>query len=296
MHMNKDSLPQFETEEQEAEYWDTHSPLDLIAEPKAQKVRTGGTKDRPITIRLDSDSRLKLKELATEQGLGPSTLARLILMASLDSREKLPKVEVPDGINHEFEDTSPPSAKGHPVDGKTARSISTAQMELHKAHTYALDGDWQAALSLSNQAVANLPVEYLGDIKHEIRMVWSVVQHASIRPLLMKADNSVSDWNYDDAISAIKVILSICEAAHRALDYTDLSIGILRIAHSTCKAAGMWKEDIDVKLDKCVAGVAMLTASREPTADKKMNETDFLDEFDSRINRTISYKERPLPL
>ena len=91
MSVEKEFLPQFETEEQEAEYWDTHSPLDLVAEPKAQKVRVRGTKDRPITIRLDSESRSKLDKLAAEREVGPSTFARSILMSVIEHRGNLPK-------------------------------------------------------------------------------------------------------------------------------------------------------------------------------------------------------------
>jgi len=91
MSAEKELMPQFETEEQEAEYWDTHSPLDLAAKPKAQKVRVRGTKDRPITIRLDSESRSKLNKLADERGLGPSTFARSVLMSAIEQRGYLLK-------------------------------------------------------------------------------------------------------------------------------------------------------------------------------------------------------------
>jgi len=89
--VEKELISQFETEEQEAEYWDSHSPLDLAAEPKAQKVRVRGVKDRPITVRLDSESRSKLDRLAAEKGLGPSSFARLILMSVIEQGGKLPK-------------------------------------------------------------------------------------------------------------------------------------------------------------------------------------------------------------
>ena len=69
---------------QEAEYWDSHSPLDLSAEAKAQKVCVRGVKDRPITVRLDSESRSKFDRLAAEQGLGPSSFARLILTSVIE--------------------------------------------------------------------------------------------------------------------------------------------------------------------------------------------------------------------
>lgn len=87
MSVNKNIVPKFKSEEQEAEYWDKHSPLDLVAEPELQKVRVGGTKDRPIAIRLDSKTRNKLNELASKQGMGPSTLARLFITQAIEVKE-----------------------------------------------------------------------------------------------------------------------------------------------------------------------------------------------------------------
>jgi antitoxin component of RelBE/YafQ-DinJ toxin-antitoxin module len=120
--MEKDLIPQFETEEQEAEYWDTHSPLDLVAEPKAQKVRVRGAKDRPITIRLDSENRSKLEKLAAEQGLGPSTFARLILTSVIERKGKLPMRITPDDFKDLLEKTMPQSIKDRAE--SLARAIS----------------------------------------------------------------------------------------------------------------------------------------------------------------------------
>ena len=105
--MERELIPQFETEEQEAEYWDSHSPLDLAAEPKAQKVRVRGVKDRPITVRLDSESRSKLDRLAAKQGLGPSSFARLILMSVIEQRSKLPKRITLDDLKNILEEITP---------------------------------------------------------------------------------------------------------------------------------------------------------------------------------------------
>ncbi len=111
MSIEKDLIPQFETEEQEAEYWDTHTPLDLVAEPKAQEVRVRGAKDRPITIRLDSESRSRLEKLAAEQGLGPSTFARLILTSVIERKEKLPKHLTLNELEDALEKNLPQSIK-----------------------------------------------------------------------------------------------------------------------------------------------------------------------------------------
>jgi len=112
MSAEKELIPRFETEEQEAEYWDTHSPLDLAAEPEAQKVRVRGVKDRPITIRLDSKSRSKLNKLAAEQGIGPSTFARSILMSAIEHRGNLPKsINLDDHLLDVLERNLPQSIK-----------------------------------------------------------------------------------------------------------------------------------------------------------------------------------------
>ena len=80
----KYDLLHFETDEEEANYWDTHSPLDNTPEPKAEHVTAKRLKNRSITIRLDSESRSKFDKLAAQQGLGPSSFGRLILMSVID--------------------------------------------------------------------------------------------------------------------------------------------------------------------------------------------------------------------
>jgi len=109
--VKEELVSQLETEEQEAEYWDSHSPLDFATEPKAQKVRVRGVKDRPITVRLDSESRSKLNKLAAEQGLGPSSFARLILMSVIEQGGKLPKRITLDEVKNMLEANLPQSIK-----------------------------------------------------------------------------------------------------------------------------------------------------------------------------------------
>jgi len=109
--VEREIMPQFETEEQEAEYWDSHSPLDFAAEPKAQQVRVRVVKDRPITVRLDSESRSKLDRLAAKQGLGPSSFARLILMSVIEQGGKLPKHITLDELKNMLEEITPQLTK-----------------------------------------------------------------------------------------------------------------------------------------------------------------------------------------
>ena len=123
MSAGEELIPQFRTEEQEAEYWDTHSPLDLAAEPKAQKVRVRGAKDRPITIRLDSERRSKLDKLAAERGVGPSTFARLILMSAIERGRKLPKLASLDELKDALEENLPQAVKERAISLVKATAI-----------------------------------------------------------------------------------------------------------------------------------------------------------------------------
>lgn len=109
--MKKELIPKFETEEQEAEYWDSHSPLDLVAKPRAQKVRVKGAKDKMITIRLDSETRSKLDRLAAEQRLGPSSFARFILMSVIEQGGKLPKHITLNELKNMLDEITPRSIK-----------------------------------------------------------------------------------------------------------------------------------------------------------------------------------------
>ena len=109
--MKKQLIPKFETEEQEAEYWDTNSPLDVAPEPKAERVTVEGAKDRPLTIRLDSESRSKFDKLAAQQGLGPSCFGRLIIASVIEGRVNLPKRITPNELKGLLEKNLPQSIK-----------------------------------------------------------------------------------------------------------------------------------------------------------------------------------------
>lgn len=80
----KKRLPKFATEEEEAEYWETHSVLEHFDESDFEPWQARPAKDAPITIRLDSESRQRLEEVARAHKVGPSTLARIFIVSALD--------------------------------------------------------------------------------------------------------------------------------------------------------------------------------------------------------------------
>lgn len=89
MENSKKLIPRFKNEEEEAEYWDTHSPLEFESKPKLRKLKVAHVKDKPITIRLDSENRDKLNKLAAKYRQGPSTFARNVLVSVIEQQNKI---------------------------------------------------------------------------------------------------------------------------------------------------------------------------------------------------------------
>ena len=76
-------IPDFATREEEAEFWDTHDITDFLDELKPVKVRVSKSLGQGLTIRLNADDREALARRAEEQGIGPSTLARMWIKKQL---------------------------------------------------------------------------------------------------------------------------------------------------------------------------------------------------------------------
>ena len=179
-------------------------------------------------------------------------------------RGKLPKFFTCDELRHRLEPTSTHSiAEEQVVDNKVEQSVSAAEMKLQEALHQALDGDWRNAISLSREAISTVPEGCFIYIKSEMPLVWSCIQRVYVEPLLIKAENSVLNWDYDETTRALENILNICQAAQLPLDYADLFIRILNVAQATSAAAGAWKGDVDAKLNQVMAGMGMLSATFE---------------------------------
>jgi hypothetical protein len=77
----KKHIPDFESYEEEAEFWDTHDSTEFEWEPVEVKV------SRPLkvtfAIRLDPQTVEQLREIAASMGIGPTTLARTWILEKL---------------------------------------------------------------------------------------------------------------------------------------------------------------------------------------------------------------------
>ena len=77
-------VPLFSNEQQAAEFWDSHSPLDFPEEfHEVQGAFEPPRLKRGLTIRLDPDTVDQLRIIAKQRGIGPSTLARMWILEHL---------------------------------------------------------------------------------------------------------------------------------------------------------------------------------------------------------------------
>ncbi len=83
----KEPIPEFKTRDEEAEFWDTHDLADYWDEFKPVKVRFAKNLSSGLNIRLDPDTLVKLRHIAQEKGIGPTTLARMWILEHLKNKE-----------------------------------------------------------------------------------------------------------------------------------------------------------------------------------------------------------------
>jgi len=87
----KSTIPEFTSREQEAEYWDTHSFADHWDEARPVAVRFARNLSGGMTIRLDPDTQARLRAIAHEKGIGPTTLVRMWILERPKAMESEPK-------------------------------------------------------------------------------------------------------------------------------------------------------------------------------------------------------------
>ena len=90
----KKRIPRFHSREEEAEFWDTHSPLDFPNEIRQVEMRVRKPLKGVLSIRLDHKHLEKLRELAEQYGIGPTTLARIFIVSALNAHPEQDSVEI----------------------------------------------------------------------------------------------------------------------------------------------------------------------------------------------------------
>lgn len=77
----------FKTLKEEAEYWDTHSPLEENNQGEAGFYRA--TKTGTLTIRFDEHDVAQLRKMAEKKGMGTGTLVRTWIKEILQGNSQL---------------------------------------------------------------------------------------------------------------------------------------------------------------------------------------------------------------
>jgi CopG antitoxin of type II toxin-antitoxin system len=77
------SIPAFNTYEEEATFWDTHSITDLKAETETVKVSATRGLSANVQVRFDPETDHELEAIARERGMKKATLIRTWVLERL---------------------------------------------------------------------------------------------------------------------------------------------------------------------------------------------------------------------
>jgi predicted DNA binding CopG/RHH family protein len=83
MSQNKSRIPEFKTRQEMAKWWDKHNLADYQDEFKTVKAQFAKDLSQNLTIRLDQQTLKKLRTKAQKKGIGPTTLARMLIIEHL---------------------------------------------------------------------------------------------------------------------------------------------------------------------------------------------------------------------
>lgn len=84
----KARIPEFQSIEEEAAFWDTHDTVDFEDAFRPVKVRFAKNLSQGLTIRLDPKTLEKLRTEASAKGIGPTTLVRMWVLEHLRESER----------------------------------------------------------------------------------------------------------------------------------------------------------------------------------------------------------------
>ncbi len=84
-------LPEFKSEEEEAEFWDTHDSTEYFEDMPEVDIRFVFTQPRAVPVRLEGEPWIRLQTLAATQGITPQSLLQQWVLERL-ATEPLPAV------------------------------------------------------------------------------------------------------------------------------------------------------------------------------------------------------------
>jgi hypothetical protein len=79
-------IPRFKNRDEEADFWDTHSPVDY-GEWEEVKLEVARPLIHTLAVRMDAKTIDRLAAVGRKKGIGPSTLARMWLLERLEGEK-----------------------------------------------------------------------------------------------------------------------------------------------------------------------------------------------------------------
>lgn len=127
--MKKYPVPKFSNVQEEDEYWKTHSPLDEGYEGEIQENKQ--KRSSFLSVRLTGEELSKLRGIAVEAGMSPSTFARKLILdaikaRALDNLYSATVVGVHDRSTQQYD------KKYHKIREKAHDALDKAFHELHQ--------------------------------------------------------------------------------------------------------------------------------------------------------------------
>lgn len=93
---------EFQSLEEEKEYWETRGPLADGHKGRLSKPVAGQKRSSVLAVRLTGEELTKLRDVAAKRGLGPSTFARIVLTSVTEHEGELPQVITVDELKTAF--------------------------------------------------------------------------------------------------------------------------------------------------------------------------------------------------
>ena len=89
MKVKLSKVPKFKTEEEEAQFWQNHSPLEFRDEfEEVPGVHFPSPKRRIIALRMNDQQVKSIKHISEKKGIGFSTLIRMWVLEKLGQERK----------------------------------------------------------------------------------------------------------------------------------------------------------------------------------------------------------------
>lgn len=83
-------LPQFQTPQDEAKFWDTHDFTDFMDEMTPVDMKVAQPLSDVVTVRFDSHTLNSLRTQATKKGIGATSLIRMWVKERLSELKSTP--------------------------------------------------------------------------------------------------------------------------------------------------------------------------------------------------------------